>query len=108
MSAFHPLRTISQPATLTGMRAIDSNVLSQLPLTDIAKVAFYKRDEITTDLICCDVTVDGQVQTFNEELVGWDLLLQHLYKLPSFRTDWYAAVSLPPFATSETVAFTRQ
>ena len=90
------------------MKAIDSHMLCQLPLAEIDRVTFHKRDEITTDLICCDVTVDGKVFTFHEELVGWDLLLQHLYKLPSFRTDWYAAVSKPPFATSEMEAFSRQ
>lgn len=89
------------------MTAIDAQLLRQLLLTDIAKVTFYKRDEITSDLICCDVAVNGATWTFNEEQVGWDLLLQHIYKLPNFRTDWYAAVSQPPFATSETVAFSR-
>jgi hypothetical protein len=102
------LRTFALPATLTSMKTIDADMLRQLPLTDIANVTFYKRDELTTDLICCDVRVDGKVWTFNEELVGWALLLQHLYKLPSFRTDWYAAVSQPPFATSKTQAFSRQ
>ena len=90
------------------MTAIDATLLEQLPLTDSAKVTFYKRDEITSDLICCDVVAGGSAWAFNEEQVGWDLLLQHLYKLPDFQTGWYAAVSQPPFATSETVAFSRQ
>jgi hypothetical protein len=90
------------------MTAIDANLLGQLPLTDIAKVTFYKRDEITSDLICCDVVVGGSTWAFNEEQVGWDLLLQHLSELPNFQTDWYAAVSQPPFATRGTVAFSRQ
>jgi hypothetical protein len=82
------------------MTAIDAHILGQLPLTDIAKVTFYKRDELTTDLICCDLVVAGTVWAFNEEQVGWELLLQHLYKLPNFRTDWYA-VSQPPFAIAK-------
>ena len=89
------------------MTEIDSETLRHLPLTDIDRVTFYKRDEITTDLICCDVATDGTVRTFHEEFTGWDLLLQHLYKLPGFRADWYAAVSQPPFAKSELVAFSR-
>jgi len=89
------------------MTEIDAEMLHQLPLSDIEKVTFYKRDEITTDLICCDVAMAGTVRTFHEELGGWDLLLQHLYKLPGFQTDWYAAVSQPAFETSETVAFSR-
>jgi len=34
-------------------------------------VIFCKRDEITTDLICCDVEVAGHVCTFREEATGW-------------------------------------
>jgi hypothetical protein len=89
------------------MKAIDADLLTRLPLTEIGKVTFYKRDEITTDLICCDVMVGDIVWTFHEELVGWDLLIDHLQRLPSFRGDWFAAVSQPPFAASETVAFSR-
>ena len=90
------------------MAPIDADLLAQLPLTGVSTVTFYKRDEITTDLICCDVVVGDKVWTFHEELVGWDLLIKHLQSLPSFRSDWFAAVSQPPFETSATVAFSRQ
>ena len=30
------------------MKSIDADLLGRLPLTDIAKVTFYKRDEIAT------------------------------------------------------------
>jgi hypothetical protein len=89
------------------MTEINAEVLERLPLADIDRVTFYKRDEITTDLICCDVAMAGTVRTFHEELRGWDLLLQHLYKLPGFRTDWYASVSQPPFEPREMVEFSR-
>ena len=89
------------------MTGIDAKLLARLPLADIGKVTFHKRDEITTDLICCNVVVGEKVWTFHEELVGWEMLIEHLRGLPSFRDDWFAAVSLPPFATSETVAFSR-
>ncbi len=75
------------------MARIDPDLLAQLPLTGVGKVTFYKRDEITTDLICCDVVGGDKVWTFHEELVGWDLLINHLESLPSFRADWFAAVS---------------
>ncbi len=90
------------------MTAIDVNIIEELTLTDIAEVTFYKRDEFTSDLNCCDEVVAGTARAFNEDQFGWDLLLQRLYKLPNFRTDWYAAVSQPPFATSETVSFNRR
>ena len=90
------------------MPRIDADVLAQLPLTDVGKVTFYKRDELTADLICCEVVVADEVWRFHEELAGWDLLLNHLQGLPNFRADWFATVSRPPFSTSETVAFNRQ
>lgn len=89
------------------MTGIDAKLLARLPLADIGKVTFHKRDEITTDLICCDVVVGGKVWTFHEELVGWEMLMEHLRGLPSFRDEWFAAVSQPPFTTSEMVAFSR-
>ena len=89
------------------MTCIDTDLLTRLPLPDIAKVTFYKRDEITTDLICCDVVIGDKVWTFHEELVGWDLFIDYLQRLPGFRDDWFAAVSQPPFESSETVAFYR-
>ena len=76
-------------------------------LTAIDRVTFFKRDEITTDLICCDIEVGGQTWFFHEEAAGWDELTRQLETLPGFRGDWFAAVSMPPFSTSETVAYTR-
>jgi hypothetical protein len=87
---------------------IDPDLLQGLPLAEITQVTFYKRDRLTTDLICCDVALGDKVQAFHEELAGWDLLIAHLRKLPQFRGDWFEAVSRPPFATRETVAFSRR
>ena len=69
-------------------------------------MVFYKRDEITADLICCDVEIGGKVWTFHEEADGWLDLITHLSALPGFRVDWYEAVVSPPFATSETARST--
>jgi hypothetical protein len=83
-------------------------ILAQLPLAEINVVVFYKREEITTDLICCDVEAAGHVWTFHEEASGWADLIAHLSALPGFRPGWYEAVVSPPFAASETVAFDRR
>jgi hypothetical protein len=91
-----------------GAVTITPAIISELPLPGIDVVIFYKRDEITTDLICCDVKVAGQVWTFHEEAIGWSNLVTHLSALPGFRADWYEAVASPPFATSETIAFERR
>ena len=87
--------------------AISRELLASVPLGEVRRVTFYKRDEITTDLICCDVVAGDRVWTFHEELAGWDLLLSHLDRLPDFRRDWFASVSQPAFAASETIAFAR-
>ena len=89
------------------MNAIDRVALDQLPLHQIEAVTFYKRDQITTDLICCDVEIGGKTWCLHEEVEGWDLLTKHLEQLPGFRSDWYTAVVRPPFAPSEIVAFRR-
>jgi hypothetical protein len=88
--------------------SITPAILAQLPLSVIDAVVFYKRDEITTDLICCDVEVAGRAWTFHEEAAGWKDLLAHLAGLPGFRTDWYAEVVHLPFAACETVEYRRR
>ena len=87
--------------------SITPDILAHLQLPEIDSVVFYKRDEITTDLICCDVDVAGRVWTFHEETRGWEGLIAHLVCLPGFRTDWYADVVNPLFSASETVAYRR-
>ncbi|MBB6426445.1 hypothetical protein [Sphingopyxis sp. JAI128] len=89
------------------MSRINDQLLTRLPLLDIDRVTFYKRDEVTTDLICCDIIARDAIWSFHEEVAGWDLLLRHLQKLPQFCADWYEAASPPPFALSEIVAFSR-
>ena len=86
---------------------IDQHIIDQLLLDQIERVAFYKRDELTTDLICCEVGIAGRSWFFHEELTGWQLLLEHLRHLPGFRGDWHAAVVQPTFERCETVAFER-
>ena len=89
------------------MACIDAALLSRLRLADIESVVFYKRDELTSDLICCDVKVAGDVWTFHEALMGWDLLIDHLNGLPGFCASSFAAILQPPCEFSEAVAFRR-
>jgi hypothetical protein len=107
MSFSFPIADVRSPRQHAAM-IITPAILAQLPLTDIDAVVFYKRDEITTDLICCDVEVAGCVSTFHEEAKGWADLIAHLSALPGFRADWYEAVVSPSFAASETIAFDRR
>lgn len=83
------------------------DALSSMSLSSIDKVTFFKRNEITTDLICCEVVASGQIRTFHEDMPVWDALMAHLAGLPGFRDDWFAAVSQPAFQPRRTVAFER-
>ena len=80
-------------------------------LANVRKVVFFKRDELTTDLICCDVEVnsaDGTKTWFNhEEEVSWQEWLEVLGTLPGFDSDWHSKVYLPPFDPGVTVAYER-
>jgi len=91
----------------SAMTVIDAHVLARLSLADIDRVTFFKRDELTTDLICCEVAMGAECWTFHEELAGWSLLLSHLQQLPNFHKDWFSEVAQPPFDTCETHAFVR-
>lgn len=75
---------------------------------DIVEIAAYKRDEITTDLICFDLKMsDGSVWTLHEEIAGSDEVLMALERLPGFFAGWRDKVVLPAFERSWTVAWAK-
>ena len=78
------------------------------PLADVERVEFYKRDELTTDLICCEVAAGDAVYRANEESPGWAELVETLETLPGFESEWFAKVSQPPFEEARTVVFERR
>ena len=84
-----------------------NDAFASIPLSSITKVIFFKRDEVTTDLICCEVEANGHIWFCHEEASEWRTLIEHLETLPGFRKDWFSAVSQPAFAENLTVAFSR-
>lgn len=77
-----------------------------LPPNEVLRVEFYKRDELTTDLICCEVTAkSGDVYFAHEDKANWPELLRQLSDLPGFDQDWFAKVSQPPFEECSYVAY---
>jgi hypothetical protein len=84
---------------------VPDDIREQLPLAAIEKVVFFKIDELATDLICVEVEASGTVWFFHEEAEGWKTFISYLEQLPGFRSDWYQAVVLPPFAASATTAY---
>lgn len=107
MAEVGPLADIAGFTKTIGTKASLHAMLDLLPLSQIEAVTFYKRDEITTDLICCDVVVGEKNLFFHEEAEGWGQLIERLEQLPGFRSDWHSAVSQPPLSLSKMVAFRR-
>lgn len=84
---------------------------ASIALDAVEKVEFFKRDELTTDLVCCEIVVSGENGSetwfFHEEAPGWSDALKLVEQLPGFDLDWAAKVMQPPFAENRTIAFDR-
>lgn len=83
------------------------DIVDQIALPAIDRVVFFQRDELTTDLICCDVVMQGIVHSFHEDMKDWDRLMRHLSQLPGFRADWYESVTVEAFAPNQVIAYQR-
>jgi hypothetical protein len=78
-------------------------------LDEVRRVVMYKRDEWTTDLVCCEIwllAAEARV-TLHEEMRGFEDAMSLLETLPGFRKDWRDQVIQPPFASNLTVVFER-
>lgn len=75
-------------------------------ISDVLKVEFYKVDQLTTDLICCELTLgDGPQIRLHEDLPQWERDMARLANLDGFDKNWFAKVSQPPFASCNTIAY---
>jgi len=81
--------------------------ISDIELETVERVEFFKRDELTADLICCELMAAGQIYFVHEEWYGWSGLIAKLEGLDGFRHDWFSRVSQPPFAECRFAAFVR-
>lgn len=84
---------------------------SNFTLNRVRHVIFYKKDELTTDLICCEVRVAvgarEDILFFHEEMAGWKRMIARLSELPGFDQEWFEKVVQPAFEEQRTVAFHR-
>ncbi|MCX7282587.1 MAG: hypothetical protein NTX28_00835 [Novosphingobium sp.] len=79
-----------------------------LPLdkSAVQHVAFYKRDELTTDLLCCDIgMISGQTLWIHEEMSEWHEVIAELELLQDFKQDWRLHVIHPAFAECRLTAY---
>jgi hypothetical protein len=80
-------------------------------LDEVSAIVTYKIDELTTDLVCCDIVTglgDGeQRRTIHEQIRGFGTVMARFEALPGFNKQWRDAVILPPFATNRTTIYNR-
>ena len=84
-----------------------------IAMSDIEKVAFFKRDEITTDLICCEIFYknnEGDMSRIilHEEKEYFDKTVLALSGLPGFMNHWREVVVKPAFVENYTIVFLRK
>lgn len=82
-----------------------------MSLDEVRVIVAYKLDELTADLICCDIVTgaaDGeQIRAIHEELLGFDAAMKAFEALPGFDRQWRDVVVFPPFAPNRTVIYDR-
>ena len=78
---------------------------------DVRQVRAFKRDELTTDLVCVELEVANESYLLvHEEMPGWDEFLEVAeVALPYMRPrrEWEPHVVAEPFAAAEQVLFQR-
>lgn len=98
-------------ATDNGFAIVTAEGTDAVSLDEVSAVVAYKIDELTTDLVCCDIVTgvgDGeQIRTIHEELPGFDVAMARLETLAAFNRTWRNEVILPPFATNRTTIYSR-
>jgi hypothetical protein len=105
-----PLRNSASISCSPETFAVQTRARTQLlaGFDEIVRVAIYKRDEITTDLVCFVVALEsGDEITIHEEMPGFDQWIKSVEHLPGFDTSWREKVIHPPFASNEIVAYSR-
>lgn len=81
--------------------------IAKLQWSEIKEVTAFKRDLLTTDLVCFEVmTTKGLLYEFNEDVPGFELWVSEMQRtLLGFDSSWRDRVISPPFAPNRTAIF---
>ncbi len=97
--------------TDTGFAIITTKGTDTVSLSNVSSIVAYKVDEITTDLICCDITtiVDGleEIRTIHEEIAGFQTVIAQFEALPGFNKQSRDTIVHQPFAAKSTTLYRR-
>lgn len=77
---------------------------------EIRKIVAFKRDLVTSDIVCLEFHLLGTDQVFevNDDVGGfWDLVRRLKEVFPSSDQEWEAAVIRPAFARNARLIFER-
>ena len=83
---------------------------SELRWSEVEEVHAYKRDLLTTDLICLAFKKSGSEEYYeiHEEMAGYHDLLEVLRnRLPKFTLEWMFDVAVPAFETKHQIIWKR-
>ena len=114
--AAHPLngQPMHEPEIITtdnGFAIVTGKGTDTVSFDEVSAIVAYKLDELTTDLICCDIVTGAgdaeQIRTIHEELPGFEAVMARIEMLSGFDRKWRDDVIDPPFATNRTVIYTR-
>ncbi|HLZ66804.1 MAG TPA: hypothetical protein VKQ29_11280 [Aliidongia sp.] len=105
------MQTTEIIATGNGVTIVTPKATDTVSLDEVRAIVAYKIDEITTDLICCDITTGPEerpkILTIHEEIPGFDAVMTLFEALPDFNPQWRNAVLLEPFAENRTTLYRR-
>ena len=86
----------------------DLEVIWEVSWDAIQRVEAFKRDLVTTDLICITVSNKRESIELNEEMAGWAEFIEEMEnRLPIIapRKEWYERVMKPAFAKNHEILF---
>jgi hypothetical protein len=85
--------------------------ISGMRWDDISRVAAFKRDCFSVDMICISLSDGTWEIEVNEDLEGWKALLnalaQNVSNFPPYE-QWFMQIAQPPFATNFTLIYQRR
>jgi len=89
----------------------NGQVLEKIFFSDVAVIEIYKIDQMTVDLICCDIQLGvdekARVWTCHEDIEGFHVLMKAFEQLPGFNSRWPESVVKPAFQENRTLVFDR-
>ena len=91
-----------------GIFSESGNIKTRLLKWDrVNRIAVYKKDEFTTDLICIEFGLpENMVVTLHEELEGYNSVVQAMHlQFEGIEKDWYSKIVQPPFERNYRVIY---